>query len=164
MRLPAPELHVVRSEDGVDLRLTRFRAGSKGPVVLAHGLGVSSRIFMPDTIDTSLAEFLVSRNYDVWLLDFRASIDLPSAHSQFSGDDVARFDYPAAVDAVRRITGSDTVQIVAHCFGASTLFMSFAAGLSHVRSAVFSQIAGHVSSPLRVSSCRPSSSSSASMR
>lgn len=148
LRLPAPEVHVARTQDGVDLRLTRFKAGGKGPVILAHGLGVSSRIFTHDTIDTNLAEFLAAAGYDVWLLDFRASIDLPSAHGAFGGDEIARFDYPAAVDAVRRVSGSDTVQVVAHCFGASTLFMALAAGLSHVRSAVFSQVAGHVSAPL----------------
>jgi len=148
LRLPAPEVHFARTADSVDLRLTRFRAGGKGPVILAHGLGVSSRIFTPDTIDTNLAEFIAASGYDLWLLDFRASIDLPAAQGQFSGDEVARHDYPAAVDAVRRITGSDTVQMVAHCFGASTLFMAMAAGLNHVRSAVFSQIAGHVSPPL----------------
>jgi cholesterol oxidase len=148
LRLPAPEVHFVDTVDGATLRLTRYRAGGKGPVILAHGLGVSSRIFTVDTIDTCLAEYLAASGYDLWLLDFRASIDLPSAHGQFSGDEVARFDYPAAVERVRQVTGKPDVQIVAHCFGASTLFMALAAGLTGVRSAVFSQIAGHVSSPL----------------
>ncbi len=159
LRLPEPEVYTVRTTDGVDLRLTRYRGGThggadggidggtKGPVMLAHGLGVSSRIFMADTIDTSLAEFLVAAGYDTWMLDFRASVDLPASRGEFSGDDVARFDYPAAVERIRAITGRDTVQIVAHCFGASTLFMALAAGLGNVRSAVFSQIAGHVSAP-----------------
>jgi cholesterol oxidase len=148
LRLPAPEVHFFATADGATLRLTRHRAGAKGPVMLAHGLGVSSRIFTADTIDTCLAEYLAANGYDVWLLDFRASIDLPAAHGQFSGDEVACFDYPAAVEAVRRATGRSDVQIVAHCFGASTLFMALAAGLANVRSAVFSQIAGHVAPPL----------------
>ncbi len=148
LRLPAPEVHFFATHDGATLRLTRHRAGAKGPVILAHGLGVSSRIFAADTIDTCLTEYLAASGYDVWLLDFRASIDLPAAHGQFSGDEVARFDYPAAVEVVRRLAGKPDVQVVAHCFGASTLFMALAAGLTGVRSAVFSQIAGHVSSPL----------------
>lgn len=148
LRLPAPEVHFFDTPDGVTLRLTRYRAGPKGPVMLAHGLGVSSRIFTVDTIDTSLAEYVAASGYDVWLLDFRASIDLPAAQGQFSGDEIAQFDYPAAVEVVRRVTGKPDVQIIAHCFGASTLFMALAAGLTNVRSAVFSQIAGHVSPPL----------------
>jgi len=148
LRLPAPELHFFDTRDGATLRLIRHRAGAKGPVILAHGLGVSSRIFTADTIDTCLAEYLAANGFDVWLLDFRASIDLPAAHGQFSGDEIARFDYPAAVEVVRRLTGKPDVQIVAHCFGASTLFMALTAGLTNVRSAVFSQIAGHVSPPL----------------
>jgi len=148
LRLPAPEVHFFRTTDGATLRLTRHNAGTKGPVILAHGLGVSSRIFTTDTIDTSLGEYLAGHGYDVWLLDFRASIDLPSAHGQFSGDEIARFDYPAAVEFVRKKARVADVQIVAHCFGASTLFMALASGLSGVRAAVFSQVAGHVSPPL----------------
>jgi len=148
LRLPAPEVHFFDTPDGATLRLTRHAAGNKGPVILSHGLGVSSGIFTVDTIDTCLAEYLAANGYDVWLLDFRASIELPAAHGQFGGDEIARFDYPAAVEVVRRVTGKPDVQIVAHCFGASTLFMALAAGLRHVRSAVFSQIAGHVSPPL----------------
>jgi cholesterol oxidase len=147
LRLPTPEVHFFKTPDGAALRLTRYRAGSKGPVILVHGLGVSSRIFTVDTIDTCLAEYVAGSGYDVWLLDFRASIDLPAAHGQFSGDEVARFDFPAAVEFVRRVTGKPDVQMVAHCFGSTTLFMALAAGLTGVRSAVLSQVAGHVSPP-----------------
>lgn len=45
---PVPELHTFK----VPLVLTRYKGGTKGPVVLAHGLGVSSRIFSIDTIET----------------------------------------------------------------------------------------------------------------
>ena len=43
----------------VEIRLTRFDGGNKGPVVMFHGLGVSSGIFSLDTIETNLVEFLV---------------------------------------------------------------------------------------------------------
>lgn len=148
LRLPPPQVHPFRTSDGVELRLARHEGGGKGPVMLVHGLGVSSRIFTADTIDTNLAEYLVALGYDVWLLDFRASVDLAASRGQFTGDDVARFDYPAAVDAIRAVTHARDVQIVGHCFGASTLFMALAAGLRNVRSAVFSQVAGHVDAPL----------------
>ena len=47
----------------IELRLTRFEGGRKGPVVMFHGVGVSSGIFSLDTIETNLVEFLVEHRY-----------------------------------------------------------------------------------------------------
>jgi cholesterol oxidase len=147
LRVSAPEVHGFQTADGVSLRLTRYHAGDKGPVILSHGLGVSSRIFSIDTIETNMLEFLFAHGYDVWLLDFRASIELPSALTEFSADDVALQDYPAAVAEVRRLTGADSVQMVAHCYGSTTFAMAMLAGLQGVRAAVCSQIGPHVVAP-----------------
>ncbi|MFN8071502.1 MAG: GMC oxidoreductase [Mycobacterium sp.] len=38
LRAPAPELFPFTTTDGVDLLLTRYRGGSKGPVMVTHGL------------------------------------------------------------------------------------------------------------------------------
>jgi len=141
LRTPEPEINLVRTGDGKIVRLTRYRGGSKGPVVLSHGLGVSSLIFSIDTIETNLLEYLVAAGYDCWLLDYRASVDLPSARELWTADDVATQDYPAALAKVRAVTGAPTVQVVAHCFGATTFSMAMLAGLEGVRSAVISQIA-----------------------
>ncbi len=147
LRVGAPEIHPFTTDDGVALRLTRYRGGSKGPVILSHGLGVSSRIFSIDTIETNLLEFLYAHGYDVWLLDFRASIELPASAQRFSADDVAQYDYPAAVAKVREVTTSPSVQMVVHCYGSTTFFMAMLAGLEGVRSVVSSQIATHVICP-----------------
>jgi cholesterol oxidase len=144
LRVPAPEVHFFQSLDGLQLKLTRYQAGSKGPVILSHGLGVSSLIFSIDTIDTNLLEYLCAHGYDVWLLDYRASIELPVSQQQYTADDIALKDYPAAVDKVKAVTGADTVQMVVHCFGSTTFFMAMLAGLQGVRSAVCSQIATNV--------------------
>ena len=144
LRADAPEIHKVRTSDGVDLRLTRHRGGDKGPVILAHGLGVSSLIFTIDTIEPNLLEYLYAHGFDVWLLDYRASIELPSSRTQFTADDVATKDFPAAVDAVRERTGADSVQMVAHCFGGTTFTCAMLAGLQGVRSAVISQVSTDV--------------------
>ena len=148
LRVDPPEVHTVTTSDGVALRLTRYRGGSKGPVILAHGLGVSSLIFSIDTIDTNMLEFLFAKGYDVWLLDFRASIDLPASRAAATGDDVATKDYPAAVNEVRRLTGANDVQMVVHCWGSTTFVMAMLAGLQGVRSAVCSQIATHIRTPI----------------
>lgn len=141
LRAPAPAVHGFATADGTKLRLSRYHAGPKGPVVLVHGLGVSSEIFSTDTIDTNLVEYLCAHGYDVWNLDFRASILLSSANTQFDGDLIAQQDLPAAVAEVRRVSGADSVQAVVHCFGATTWFMAILAGMRGVRSFVTSQIA-----------------------
>ncbi len=137
----------VTTEDGKQLRLTRYRGGSRGPVVLTHGLGVSSLIFSIDTIATNLVEYLFEAGYDCWLFDYRSSIDLPHSGDLHTADDVARYDYPAAIDKVREMTGAPGVQVVAHCFGATTFTMAMLSGLQGVRSAVISQIGPHVFVP-----------------
>jgi cholesterol oxidase len=144
LRAPAPEILPFLTPDGSQLRLTRYQAGSKGPVVLSHGLGVSGRIFSTDTIETNLVEYLSAHEYDIWVLDHRASVELPASRTQFSGDDVALQDYPAAMAEVRSQTRSKDVQMVVHCYGATTFFMAQLAGLEGVRSVVASQIGPHV--------------------
>ncbi|HHJ20327.1 MAG TPA: alpha/beta fold hydrolase, partial [Gammaproteobacteria bacterium] len=144
LKTAAPELHPFKTSDGVTLRLTRYHGGNKGPVVLCHGLGVSSRIFTLDTIDTNLVEYLYQQGYDLWLLDYRASIELPSAKEQATGDQIATIDYPEAVNKVCELTGADSVQMLVHCYGSTIFFMAMLAGMKNVRSAVASQIATHV--------------------
>jgi cholesterol oxidase len=148
LRTSAPEIHFCRTSDHVELRLTRYKGGSKGPVMLVHGLGVSSRIFSIDTIDTNLVEYLFANGYDVWALDYRASIELPASKALATGDDVATKDYPAAIHKILQVTKADDVQVVAHCWGSTTLFMSLLAGLPNVRSLLASQIATHIEAPV----------------
>ena len=142
------EVMPLTTADGVSLRLTRYRGGDNGPVMLIHGLGVSSKIFSLDTIDTNLLEFLFEREYDVWLLDFRDSIELPIAQQRSNGDAVAHYDIPAAVAMVKAKTGRSSIQVVAHCFGGTTFTMALLAGLTGVRSAVISQASTHYVAPL----------------
>ncbi len=147
LRGPAPQVHFFNTLDGVQLRLTRYPGGPKGPVILSHGLGVSSLIFSIDTVETNLVEYLCAHGFDVWLLDWRGSSDVPASAHQFTADDVARNDYPAAVAKVRELTGAPSVQMVAHCVGSITFSMAMLAGLEGVRSAVCCQVATHMVAP-----------------
>jgi cholesterol oxidase len=147
LRAGAPELHPFRTSDGVELLLTRYRGGDKGPVLLVHGAGVSSGIFSTDLIETNLLEYLYAHGYDVWLFDFRVSIALEASQSQSNGDQVAAIDHPEAVAKVRELTGADTIQAVVHCYGSNTFFMSMLAGLEGVRSIVCSQVATDLVGP-----------------
>jgi cholesterol oxidase len=147
LRVGAPTLHPFRTSDGVDLLLTRYQGGVKGPVLLVHGAGVSSRIFSTDLPETNLLEFLYAHGYDVWLFDFRVSIALRASLEQSNGDQVATIDHPEAVALVRQLTGAQTIQALVHCYGSNTFFMAMLAGLEGVRSIVCSQIATNLVSP-----------------
>ena len=148
LRAPDPEVHFYTTADGKRLRLIRYAGGKKGPLLFSHGLGVSSLIFTIDTIDTNLLEFLVAAGYDCWLLDYRASIDLQHARELWTADDAAREDYQPAVNLIRQVTGAKSVQVMAHCFGATTFTMAMLGGwLTGVRSAVISQISTDVIVP-----------------
>jgi pimeloyl-ACP methyl ester carboxylesterase len=141
--LPAPEIHPLTTSDGTEIRLTRYAMGTKGPIVLAPGYGNAARAFALPTVPLSYAQYLGEHGYDVWLLDYRASPDLESSFSQFTVDDIAMRDWPAAIGHVRAQTGAETVQAMGHCVGGLSLFMAIGGGLEGLRSATFSALAGH---------------------
>lgn len=147
LNVDAPKTYHFTTQDGAALRLTRYQGGDKGPVMLVHGLGVSSEIFSTDMIDINLLEYLFANGYDVWLLDFRVSTALPVSKNQCNGDQVAQYDFPAAVSLICKEAGSKDIQAVVHCYGATTFFMSMLAGLQGIRSIVCSQIATHMVLP-----------------
>ena len=147
LRMSAPEVHDFAATDGVGLRLTRYRGGRKGPVILSPGFGTSGEAFNLDTVDTNLPEYLFAHDYDVWIFDYRASPALPSAATQFTLDDIAACDYPAAVNLVRDVSRADTVQFMAHCVGSLTFLLAMTRGLEGVRSAVSSALTLHPVAP-----------------
>jgi len=144
LALPEPELHSFITDDGVQLKLTRYRGGSRGPVMLVAGMGTTSLGFTLDTIDVNLAEYLCASGYDVWLFDYRASPAVPAARQQCTLDDIALHDYPSAVREIRLATGADSVQVIAHCVGSATVLMCLAAGRGEgIRSVICSQFTMH---------------------
>jgi cholesterol oxidase len=97
-------------------------------------------MYSTDTISTNLVEYLVEHEFDVWLVDHRLSIELPSAHRQSTMDDVATKDYPATVGKVLELSRARSLQVVAHGVGSSTFTMAMLSGLQGVRAAVCSQV------------------------
>ena len=143
LRCGVPEVHHVTTEDDVELQLLRYRGGDRGPVVLVHGMGASSRLFTIDTIATNLTEYLWEQGFDVWLVDWRGSILVPASLGSFDADDCARYDYPATSQRIRELTGADGLHWIAHCVGSITFFMSLLQGLENVKSVVALQVAAH---------------------
>lgn len=118
-----------QARDGMALNLWHYRGGGRPdrqPVLLVHGAGVRANLFNPP-VALALPEMLDRAGYDVWLLNWRASIDLPP--NPWTLDDAAVNDHPAAVDTVLGITGADTLKAVIHCQGSTSFMMAIVAGL-----------------------------------
>lgn len=113
------------------LRLTRLHrpSGSKGlPVLLLHGFGSGGIQFTHPVITRPMAPWLACQGHDVWVAELRTSIGLDSARRQWTMDEVAREDIPALIAHVLATTGSDQVQVVAHCIGAAMFSMATLGG------------------------------------
>jgi hypothetical protein len=101
-------------------------APSRGPVLVVHGAGVRANIFRAP-VEVGFVDALVSHGYDVWLENWRASIDL--APTRWTLDEAAIHDHPAAVRKVLERTGASRLKAVVHCQGSTSFAMSAAAGL-----------------------------------
>jgi pimeloyl-ACP methyl ester carboxylesterase len=134
---------VLDTPDGAQIGLTRFNGGAKGPVMVVHGVSVWSGMFTLPTVEENFVQFLTSRGYDVWLLDWRASIRLPLI--RFTLDEAAENDFPTAVKRILERTGKKQLQAVVHCVGSMAFFMSLASGFldGQVRCVASSQVALH---------------------
>ncbi len=108
------ERHTARTADGWNLALYRYRprrAALPFPVVCGHGMAGTRLIYDVDP-RFSLARDLASRGFDTWLVDLRGRGESwpdagPSRAMQWSFDDLAERDLPAAVDRVCELTGSN---------------------------------------------------------
>jgi cholesterol oxidase len=136
LKLGPPAVYPVQTADGTEVRVTRYR------------FGTSTAAYTIDTVETNLPEFLYAAGYDVWLFDYRASPALKSSQTQFTLDDIATQDYPAAIAKIREVSGADSVQVMAHCVGSMTFLMAAMAGLQGVRSAVCSALTFYPVSPI----------------
>ncbi|MBB5133435.1 hypothetical protein HNP84_003161 [Thermocatellispora tengchongensis] len=115
--------------DGMRLRLVNVRGPApptRAPVLLVHGAGVRSGVFRAP-VPANIVDALVARGHDVWLEDWRASIDVPP--NPWTLDQAAKYDHPAAVRAVLAETGADRIKAIIHCQGSTSFMMSACAGL-----------------------------------
>lgn len=132
------------SEDKITLLLTSFRqTKSKGPILLLHGFGASSLTFALDIKgQQNLAQRLWHEGFDVWLLDYRSSIVLPTAADPCTLDEVAEFDIPAALEFIwEHYEQKQDIHVLAHCIGAAALMIALLSGhAKHVRSVISSQV------------------------
>jgi cholesterol oxidase len=124
-------VHPFPTDDGLGLNLTRFlRAPCDDVVLVVHGLTSSSDLFiMPE--HRNLVSYLLDDGFtDVWALDFRMSNRFPydAEMHRYTLDDIADYDYPAALRELRRHVGDRRVHVVAHCLGSLSFMMSLFGG------------------------------------
>lgn len=118
-----------KAEDGFQCNLIHVQGSTpstKGPVLLVHGAGVRANIFRAP-VETTIVDYLIANGYDVWLENWRASIDLPPNH--WTLDQAALYDHPQAVKTVEEETGWQEIKAVIHCQGSTSFMMSAIAGL-----------------------------------
>lgn len=121
--------HAFDAADGRRLTLlhaTSDREPTRGPVLLVHGAGVRANVFLAP-VRVTIVDALLDAGYDVWLENWRASIDL--AACEWYLDDAAVLDHPVAVREVLDRTGADTTQAIVHCQGSTSFTMAAVAGL-----------------------------------
>lgn len=132
VRLPESETVWFEAKDGFQLNFRHLPrvpgTPDMGPVMFVHGSGTRANLFCPPSTIT-LPAMLSAAGFDVWLLNWRASIDLMPTLYTF--DDAAVNDFPAAVEKIAACTKSTkkTVKAVVHCQGSHAFMMSIASGL-----------------------------------
>ncbi|WP_136442138.1 esterase [Pacificoceanicola onchidii] len=118
-----------QTADGLTLDVTNIRGAkppTKSPVLLVHGAGVRGNIFNAP-VETTVIDALLAEGFDVWLENWRASIDF-RLHD-WTLDQAAFFDHPEAVKTVLHETGAQTIKAIIHCQGSTSFTMSALAGL-----------------------------------
>jgi pimeloyl-ACP methyl ester carboxylesterase len=115
--------------DGRALNLVHVegpRPPTRGPLLMVHGAGVRANVFRPP-VERSMVDVLLDAGWDIWLENWRASIDLEPA--RWTLDQAAVLDHPPAVRTVLEHTGGDELKAVVHCQGSTSFVMSAVAGL-----------------------------------
>ena len=133
--------------DGCEINLHHLRARderpSRGPVLLIGGLAMRANSFYDTPSRASLVDALVADGHDVWVENWRTSIDLPA--QDYTLDRAAVYDHPAAIRKIREETGCERLDAVAHCMGSASLTMSVLAGLvPELRRIVSSAVSLHI--------------------
>ncbi|CAG8539541.1 4875_t:CDS:10 [Dentiscutata erythropus] len=137
---PQKETWTIVSDDNVETLIHRFNGGSKGPVLLIHGVAMSHEMWTTNLVKNNIVDFLLENEYDVWLNDYRLSPTNSECYKQQTLDAV-KLDQKAAVNHVRKITGCDKIAVLAHCIGCVTTLMGILDGsIEGVGSLITSQV------------------------
>lgn len=138
------ERHTARTADGWNLALYRYRPRGTPqplPVLCGHGMAGTHLIYDLHP-DCSLARYLAGQGFDTWLLDLRGRGESwpdggPDPRLQWTFDDFAARDLPAAIDRVRALAGAGAVLYVGMEMSGQALYAAAVLGTAAaVRAAV----------------------------
>jgi pimeloyl-ACP methyl ester carboxylesterase len=132
---PEAERHRAKTADGWEIELTRYRAQGevKGPpVVLCHGISANARNMDLDA-EHSFARYVASQGREGWTMSLRGTgesdrPDPSKGRDPITFDDFWRFDLPAVVKHVQRVSGSPTVHYAGHSMGGLVLYAYLSQG------------------------------------
>lgn len=133
------EEHTVTTEDGYILTIFRITHGRncqgplrKPPVLLMHGLFMSSDLWMDSGPGAGLAYLISDECYDLWVGNVRGNY-YGKRHTylnpnsiefwNFTIDEMGRHDVPAMIDYITNYTSSDTINYVGYSQGSSIYFI-----------------------------------------
>lgn len=128
-------IRTFETDDGCELNLHNLsRPGEDGapvtsggdPVLLIGGLAMRAEGFYTSPTRPTLVDALLHEGYDVWVENWRTSVDLPAR--SYTLDHAALYDHPAAIRNVLKETKREHLSAVAHCMGSASLTMSVLAG------------------------------------
>jgi hypothetical protein len=138
--------------DGCEINLHHLRLADargdggrprRGPVLLIGGLAMRAEAFYTAPQHETLADRLLHEGFDVWVENWRTSIDLPAG--SYTLDHAAVHDHPAAIAQIQEATGAERLDAVAHCMGSASLTMSVLAGQAKpLRTVVSSAVSYHI--------------------
>ena len=144
------EMHHIQSQDGFIIAIHRMTSPLyhhntlRAPVLCFHSAFASSAYFLNNSpggdpeepiflTGPNLAFELAKRGFDVWLLDQRATIysknhtifdeDDKKNFWNWSNDQIALLDLPAAIDHVTKMTNSTTIGYIGHSLSTQVMFM-----------------------------------------
>ncbi|XDD51059.1 alpha/beta hydrolase [Leptospira sp. WS92.C1] len=128
----ADEVHFAKTKDGWNLALHRHIPPQPdrqlAPVLVVHGIATNKFIMDLDRRH-SLPYYLKLRGYEVFAVSLRGCgrsyHESPTRYEDFTFDDIVKYDVPALIDKVKKITVSDRVSYVGHSMGAMILYSHF---------------------------------------
>jgi pimeloyl-ACP methyl ester carboxylesterase len=118
----ADEVHMVVTPDLWRIRLCRYKSktGAGEPVLLCHGFMSNQFNFtLPD--GEAMVDYLAARGYDCWTIDLRGNLSSVPPYGRTYNDptmdDHLLKDVPAALEFIRKTTGSPRVHWIGHSMG-----------------------------------------------
>lgn len=133
------EEYNVTTEDGYILKVLRIPHGrlenatstKPRPVVfMQHGLESSCMDWLANLPQQSAGYIFADQGFDVWMGNFRGNIystghikykNTEHEYWRFSWDEMARYDLPAMIGTVQKVTGAKQIYYMGHSMGTTTI-------------------------------------------